>query len=275
MRIDAHQHFWQFDPKKDTWITDDMAVIRRDFMPEELKNHLERHDFDGCVAVQADQSERETEFLLTLAGQYNFIKGVVGWVDLRSDFISERLSHFGQNDLFKGVRHILQAEPKGFMTSEPFIRGVKSLNEHDLSYDILTHEGQLPEVIDFITKLPEMRLVIDHISKPNIKIKSFDNWAKYMKTISCYTHVNVKLSGMVTEADRSNWNKKDLQPYIDFSLEHFGANRLMFGSDWPVGLLAGSYDDIHQVMLQCIEKLSETEKANIMGLTASKFYRLT
>lgn len=274
MRIDAHQHFWQFDPVRDSWITEDMAVIRQDFLPMDLKPLLEAADIDGCVAVQADQSEKETAFLLELAGRYPFIKGVVGWVDLLGDNLGERLGYYKKQKALKGVRHILQSEPEGFMTAPKFMKGVSSLKDFDLSYDILTSEKQLPEVCELIGLLPEMRLVIDHISKPDIKNESFDHWAKYMKTISGYSHVYVKLSGMATEADLQNWSADDFRKYIDFCLEHFGPERLMFGSDWPVCLLAGSYQKVYQALLSCISELSDDEQAWVLGKTATYFYQL-
>jgi len=275
MKIDSHQHFWEFDPVRDAWITDDMGVIRKDFVPEDLKPILEKNGIDGCVAVQADQSEKETEFLLSLADKNPFIKGVVGWVDLKSDNLNERLSHYKQRSTFKGIRHILQAESNGFMLDPGFIEGVSALHKHDLSYDILTTEEQLSEVSELIKLLPEIRLVIDHISKPDIKNQSFDHWAHCMKEISAHSHVYVKLSGMATEADWKTWTVDDLKPYVDFCLEHFGSQRLMFGSDWPVCLVAASYDRIYQSLLECINELSADEQNLIMGGTASNFYHLT
>ena len=175
MRIDAHQHFWQYDPVKGAWITDEMQVIRQDFMPGDLKPLLDSHDIDGCVAVQADQSERENEFLLELTEQNTWIKGVVGWLDLKADDLTDRMEHYQQYDSFKGVRHILQAEPEGFMTDPKFIKGVAQIGASGMTYDILTTENQLEEAIDFVKALPEMPLVIDHISKPNIAQASYDH----------------------------------------------------------------------------------------------------
>ncbi len=275
MKIDAHQHFWKFDPIRDGWISEDMSVIRRDFLPMDLKPLLNDSGIDGCVAVQADQSEKETGFLLELAGQYPFIKGVVGWVDLLGDNLGERLGFYKDQQVFKGVRHILQSEPNGFMTSLKFVNGVGRLHDLDLTYDILTTEKQLPEACELIRLLPEMRLAIDHISKPDIKNQSFDHWAKQMKTISSHDHVYVKLSGMVTEADLQNWTVNDLKKYVDFCLEHFGPQRLMFGSDWPVCLLGGSYQKVYQALLSCIAELSGDEQSWILGKTATVFYHLT
>ncbi|GAA0892782.1 amidohydrolase family protein [Fulvivirga kasyanovii] len=274
MRIDAHQHFWQYHPVKEGWITDDMQVIRRDFMPADLKPLLDKHAFDGCVAVQADQSENETLFLLELAADNDWIKGVVGWLDLQEHDLNEQLAYFKANKHFKGVRHILQAEPKGFMTSNSFVEGVKSVGKHGLTYDILTNETQLDDVLELVRSLPAMPLVIDHISKPDIKKQSFDHWAKYMKILSEYDHVHVKLSGMATEADWQHWTEKDFTIYIDFCLQHFGPQRLMYGSDWPVCLVAGNYDHIISALQSSISSLSLEEQGWIMGKTATKFYNL-
>lgn len=272
MRIDSHQHFWNYDPVRDTWITDDMSIIQRDFMPPELKEILDRNGIDGCIAVQADQSVKETQFLLDLAKEYPFIKGVVGWLDLLDKDLESNINHFITNDAFKGVRHILQAEPRGFMLDSSFIRGVALIGKYDLTYDILTTEDQLDEVVAFIKKLPPMRLVVDHISKPDIKNKSFDTWSGLMKEISSLDHVSVKLSGLTTEANWNDWKSTDFTPYIQFCLDHFGTKRLMFGSDWPVCLLAGTYDDTYQVIHEHLRALSEEEREQILGLNAKTFY---
>ena len=274
MRIDAHQHFWQYDPVKGGWITDEMQVIRQDFMPGDLKPLLDSHDIDGCVTVQADQSEKENEFLLELAEQNTWIKGVVGWLDLKADNLSDRITHYKQYEQFKGVRHILQEEPEGFMMDPKFIAGVTQIGASGLTYDILTTENQLEEAVSFVKALPEMPLVIDHISKPMISKASFDHWAKYMLKLSAIEHVHVKLSGMITEADWTDWKVKDLSPYIDFCLEHFGPERLMYGSDWPVCLIAGEYDQVIHALKACISELSENEQEAIFGKTASTFYKL-
>lgn len=272
MKIDSHQHFWKYDPVRDAWIDESMEAIQRDFLPKDLRPKLQKNGVDGCISIQADQSEKETHFLLDLADKYDFIKGVVGWVDLKSPEIDERLEYFSQFPKLKGFRHIIQAEPDGFMTDEIFIRNVNKLQLHQLSYDILIFENQLNETIQFVQRLPEVRLVIDHIAKPVIKESSFEQWATYMKKLASYQNVHVKLSGMVTEADWDHWQKKDFEPYIETCLEHFGADRLMFGSDWPVCLLAAGYDEVVGIVEDFIVGLSETEREDIMGKTAQKFY---
>lgn len=274
MKIDSHQHFWKYDPIRDAWIDETMEAIQRDFLPKDLEPILRDKGIDGCVSVQADQSERETHFLLDLAENHNFIKGVVGWIDLKSPNIDERLEYFSQFPKLKGFRHIIQAEPDGFMMDEMFIRNVNKLQLHQFSYDILIFENQLNETVQFVRRLPEVRLVIDHIAKPVIKESSFEQWASYMKKLASYQNVHVKLSGMVTEADWEHWQKKDFEPYLETCLEYFSADRLMFGSDWPVCLLAGEYKDVIGIIEDFIDGLSETEQDDIMGKTATNFYQL-
>ncbi len=274
MKIDAHQHFWQYDPVRDNWITNEMSVIKRSFTPEDLKPILLKNNIGGCVAVQASQSEEETDFLLKCSENHSFIKGVVGWVNLTGNDLEDRLHSYKNQNTFKGVRHILQAEPKGFMIDSKFVKGINQLSKSDLSFDILIHESQLKEACELIRLLPEMRLVIDHIGKPDIKHKSYNQWKNYMKIISNYDHVYVKLSGMVTEASWQEWKMDDLKIYVDFCLEQFGPERLMFGSDWPVCLLAGSYEQVYQSLLSCIKELPRTEQDQIFGGTAMKFYNL-
>lgn len=275
MRIDAHQHLWYFDPVSDSWIDESMIVLRRDFLPRDLKPHLDAHDIQGSVVVQADQSEAETDFLLSAAEQNPWIKGVVGWVNLISPDLPDRLDHFQKNSLFKGVRHIIQAEKSGFMKQPRFIHGLKTIAGRELSFDLLIKENQLHEALELARSLPEMKLVIDHIAKPDISHRSFNHWAQTMTSFSEMDHVFVKLSGMSTEADWSDWSEADLMPYVDFCLETFGAGRLMYGSDWPVCLLAGSYEHTITALEHLIQKLSVAEQQQIMGLTAMNFYNLT
>lgn len=274
MIIDAHQHFWKFDPVRDNWITDEMKVLRRDFLPEDLKTVLQAHGVSGCVAVQASQSEAETHFLLKLAAQHDFIKGVVGWVDLRSAPLESLLEPYQDMVLLKGFRHIIQAEPKGFMLDPKFIKGVSKLADFGYTYDILIFENQLPEALKMIRMLPEMPLVIDHIAKPNIKINSFSDWFNTLRHIAEIEHVYVKLSGLVTEASWQDWKAEDFLPYLEATLELFGPQRLLFGSDWPVCLLASSYKDVFDLVHQFTASLNKGEQQNIMGQNAIRFYKL-
>lgn len=274
MTIDSHQHFWSYNPEKHSWISEDMSVIRRDFTPSELHDIYVKNNVDGCVAVEADQTLRETEYLLELAELYEWIKGIVGWIDLKSSDTPALIEKYSAYPHFKGVRYVLQALPDGFMSDPQFIKGVSALHPYGLTYDILTTERQLDEVVHFVSKLPEMKLVIDHISKPNIKEESIEHWYAKMKTLSEYNHVHVKLSGMITEAHWDSWTTDDLKPYVDFCLENFGPKRLMFGSDWPVCLVAGSYTKVIQSLKTLISSLSADEQNDIMGNTAISFYNL-
>lgn len=275
MVIDAHQHFWQYHPVKDAWITDDMKVIQQDFLPQHLLPVLAQNNVDGCVAVQADQSEMETDFLLGLAAGHDFIKGIVGWIDLRDADLEDRLAHYSQYPVLKGFRHIVQGEPDpAFIIREDFCRGIQLLSKYNFTYDILVYPVQLPAVATFVQKFPDHRLVIDHLAKPYIKTGDVENWAKQMRAIARYPHVYCKLSGMVTEADWNNWEPAHFTPFLEVCLEAFGADRLLFGSDWPVCQVAGSYTQVKGIVTDYISHLSATEQAKIMGGNAIAFYGL-
>ncbi|QEH41125.1 amidohydrolase [Chitinophaga sp. XS-30] len=275
MTIDAHQHFWIFDPERDAWITEDMSVIRKNFLPADLAPVLEANGIDGCVAVQADQSEAETDFLLQLAEENTFIKGVVGWVDLRSPSVEERVQHYAQYPLLRGFRHIVQGEADpAFLQGEDFCRGIKALAAYDLTYDILIFPHQLPAALAFVQKFPGQRFVIDHLAKPYIRKGEVKGWEEDIRAMAQHDHVYCKLSGMVTEADMQNWKQEDFSPYLDVALEAFGADRLMYGSDWPVCLLAADYPEMKKLVTDHIAHLSAAEQAQIMGGNAASFYKL-
>jgi len=274
MRIDSHQHFWQFDPVRDAWIDASMREIARDFLPKHLKPLLQESQIDGCVAVQADQSETETEFLLDLAQRHSFVKGVVGWVDLCADDLSERLVFYSKNPFFKGVRHILQAEKEGYMVKESFIKGIGLLKDFNLTYDILIYPHQLEEAIELVKQNPDQPFVLDHLAKPYIKDKKIEKWAEYIKQLAAFKNVNCKLSGLLTEGDWNHWQASDFSDYLTVVMEAFGRDRLMFGSDWPVCLLAGSYQHVLRIVEDFIEGLSLADKNKIMGENAHNFYKL-
>ena len=276
MKIDSHQHFWEYDTDsyRYEWIDDSMEILKQDFMPGDLEPELADAGFDGCITVQADQSERETNFLLHLADEHDFIKGVVGWVDLKSPKLEERLVHFDQYEKLKGFRHILQGEPAGTMLDERFLNGIQALQKTRFRYDILIFENQLHECVRLVNLFPEMHFVVDHIAKPVIKESSFEDWASSMEKLSNFPNLCVKLSGMVTEADWDHWHAKDFIPYLETCLEYFGADRLMIGSDWPVCLLAAEYEEVIGIVEEFLEGLSKTEYDDIMGETATKFYQL-
>lgn len=274
MKIDSHQHFWKYDSVKHGWIDDSMEKIQRDFMPEDLEPLLEDARLDGCISVQADESEQETEFLLNLADQHDFIKGVVGWVDLESVNLDERLEGWDQYEKLKGFRQILQGQPAGTILDDRFLKGIKKLEKTRFRYDILIFENQLQECVRFVEQFQDMPFVIDHIAKPSIKKSSFEEWASHMKKLADFPNIYIKLSGMVTEADWNHWKKDDFKPYLDTCLELFGADRLMIGSDWPVCLLAGEYKEVIGIVEDYLDGLSQTEYDGIMGETAAEFYQI-
>lgn len=273
-RIDSHQHFWKYSPIRDSWITEEMKVIQRDFLPQHLAQLLQENQIDGCVSVQADQSEEETQFLLTLAGQNDFIKGVVGWVDLKSKKIRERLSCYSAFPKLKGFRHVVQGEKDDFLRDKDFLAGIGALRDFSFTYDILVYSRQLEEVIQFVRKFPDQKFVMDHIAKPSIKDREFTHWSKKMTALAAFENVSCKLSGMVTETDWKNWKQDDFNTYLDHVFECFGTHRIMYGSDWPVCLVAASYRQQLNIVQNYISKLSAPEKESVMGGNAIRFYNL-
>lgn len=275
MIIDSHQHFWNYDPVRDSWIDSTMKIIQRDFLPGDLKPILTENNVDGCIAVQADQSENDTAFLLDLAAENNFIKGVVGWVDLCDSNVQERLEHFTQNMLFKGVRHILQTEKEDFILDRAFINGIQRLAPLNLTYDLLVLPHQLENTTILVSKFSNQKFVLDHVAKPPIKSGGINNWKLGIEKLAKCPNVFCKLSGLVTEADWSSWKQEDLTPYIDIVFEAFGTDRILFGSDWPVCLLAGSYSKTKKIATSYIKQLSDMEQAKVMGLNAMDFYGIS
>jgi len=274
-KIDSHQHFWKFDPVRDSWIGDTMSVIQRDFMPADLKPILDKHGIDGCIAVQADQSEAETDFLHGLALENDFIKGVVGWIDLRAADIGKNIEKYLSYTRLKGFRHVLQGEAdRALMLNPQFMSGMRMLKRHDFTYDILVFPDQLGYTYQFVKTFDGHRLVIDHIAKPDIKNHNIEKWEKGIRAVAQYENVYCKVSGMVTEADWYNWVLDDFKPYLDVIFEAFGAQRLMFGSDWPVCNVAGGYQQMLSIVKNYTSKLSVDEQAAFWGLNATRFYKL-
>ncbi|MGH9194517.1 MAG: amidohydrolase family protein, partial [Acidimicrobiia bacterium] len=241
LRIDAHQHFWQYTPTEYGWIDDTMAALRRDFLPEHLKVELDRAGFAGCVAVQARQTVEETVWLLELADQYPFIVGVVGWVDLQSQAVRAQLERFARHAKLVGIRHIVQSEPDDFLLRPEFCRGIALLEEFDLAYDILIHPRHLPQAVEFAKRFSHHRLVLDHLAKPEIRQREIRTWRQDLRRLATRENVFCKLSGLVTEAEWNRWTIAELRPYLDVAFDCFGPKRLMIGSDWPVCTLAADY----------------------------------
>ncbi|HMC01999.1 MAG TPA: amidohydrolase family protein [Flavobacteriaceae bacterium] len=274
MRIDAHQHFWKYDPNRDTWIDNSMLVLQNDFLPKDLQPILTQNKFDGCIVVQADQSVDETQFLLQLSDDSSFIKGIVGWVDLMNQDIEQTLSKLSNHKKFKGVRHILQAEPEGFMLQDEFLNGISLLEKFNLTYDVLISPHQLEEAIKLVETFPKQKFVLDHLAKPEIKANKITTWKEDIFSLSSFQNVYCKLSGLVTEADWNSWKPEDFTAYLDVVFKAFGVERLMFGSDWPVCLLASNYAQVVKLIENYMTPLSQKEQEDIMGKNTMKFYNI-
>ena len=275
MIIDAHQHFWIYDPVRDSWIDESMQILKRNFLPEDLARIIKENSIDGTIAVQADQSENETNFLLGLAEKNTWVSGVVGWVDLMAQDIEEKLEHFSSYKKLKGFRHIVQAEPdENFMLNEKFRNGIGQLKNYNFTYDILIYPHQLPAAIMLTEKHPDQKFVLDHIAKPSIKKKEIEPWASGIKELAMNPNVFCKISGIITEADHRNRESQEIYPYLDIVFNAFGYGRLLFGSDWPVCLLAGSYNQVINLIDEYMKNDSDENKEKIFGKNAILFYNI-
>jgi L-fuconolactonase len=275
MIIDAHQHFWIYSSTKHAWIDERMGALKRDFLPVDLSQIYKKNAVSGCVAVQADSSEEETNFLLQLAKENAFIKGVVGWVDLQNENIEVRLDHYQSFEKLKGFRHVVQDEPDpNFMLREDFRRGLKALESFDYTYDILIYPHQLDAAIKTAQDFPKINFVLDHIAKPDIRDSKIDNWLPKIKALAESSNVCCKVSGMVTEAAWKNWHQDDFVPYLDVVVEAFGTDRLMFGSDWPVCLLSGSYEEVLGIVKAYMAQFSQRDQDHVFYKNALAFYQL-
>jgi L-fuconolactonase len=274
MTIDSHQHFWRYDPRRHAWITELMSPLKRDFLPEELERECDANGIEGSVVVQVEQSEDETHFLLDLAEKYERIAGVVGWIDLRSERVEERLQFFSQFKKLRGFRHIAQAEPDDFLVGHDFARGIARLREYGFTYDILIYPSQLSAAAQLVSRFPEQRFVVNHAAKPFIKAGSREPWTSHVKAIAQNTNLFCKVSGLVTEADWVNWKTEDILPYLDVVFEAFGPERLMFGSDWPVCLLAADYGQVKRLVETYVKTHASKHMLDIFGGNAIRFYGL-
>jgi L-fucono-1,5-lactonase len=274
MKIDSHQHFWRYDPAQYPWIDDSMAVLRRDFLPSDLKPELEKAGIDACIAVQARQSLEETRWLLELADANPFITGVVGWVDLQADNVREQLEALAPSSKLVGVRHVVQSEDDDrFLLRPSFCRGISMLEDVELAYDILIYPRHLGVAAEFVARFPRQRFVLDHMAKPDIRHGEIDDWERGIRALAEFPHVFCKVSGLVTEADWARWTEQDLRPYLDVVFDAFGPSRLMAGSDWPVCTVAGDYSRTMAVLTHYLSDRHERDGAAVMGGTAMRFYK--
>ena len=275
MHIDAHQHYWFYNTKEYGWIDDSMAALRRNFLPDDLKPELQRCDFDGSVLVQVRQTLEETRWMLELAAQSRTILGVVGWVDLCSPEVASQLSEVSKNRKLVGIRHIVQSEPDDrFLLRPDFLRGISSLEDFNLAYDILIYARHLPVAAEFVERFPRQRFILDHLAKPPIKNGEIDVWAKGIQRLGTFPNVFCKLSGLVTEADWQEWRPEQITPYLDVAFESFGPDRLMIGSDWPVCLVAASYERAVNVVRNYLSLQPTAIREAVLGGNAQRFWRL-
>jgi L-fuconolactonase len=274
MRIDSHQHFWNYNPEEYPWIKPEWP-IRRSFLPDALAAELKSCQIDGCVAVQARQTLEESRWLLELAERSPIIKGVVGWVDLRAPDVAEQLGRLAANPKFLGVRHVLQDEPNdNYMLDLQFQKGISQLGQFNLKYDLLIFPRQLPAAIRLASAFPEQPFVLDHIAKPPIKEGTLEPWRGHLQELAILPNVWCKVSGMITEADWAWWNAAQLKPYLDVVFQAFGPNRVMFGSDWPVALLAGTYQQVFELASEYVAPLGAGVESRFFGDNAVKFYEI-
>ncbi len=276
MRIDAHQHCWQYDPEEYAWMAEDKwSILREDHMPPDLHQHLQRHELDGAIMVQVRQNLDETRWMLDLAEQYSYILGVVGWVDLCSPEAGAQLDEFKDHPNFCGVRHLVQDEEDDeFLLRDDFCRGMKEVADRGITYDILVYPNQLKAAVQFVDRFPDAPFVLDHIAKPYIKKGEIDPWKSELQALAERPNVACKVSGMVTEADWEEWRKEDFHPYLDVAFEAFGEDRLIYGSDWPMCELAGGYMKMAAVTTDYAARVSGEAREKLFGRNAIRWYGL-
>lgn len=275
MRLDAHQHFWSYSAAEYPWIGAGMERLARDYSVADLAAVARPAGVAGSVAVQARQSLAETRWLLGLADTSPFVKGVVGWVDLRSEQAAEEIARFAGHEKFVGVRHVVQDEPDPrFLLGDEFVRGVRLLHQVGLVYDLLLYPPQLPAAVELAGLLPEQPFVLDHLAKPRVKAGELADWQRDIHALAAHPNVSCKLSGLVTEAAWRRWQRDDFTPYLDVALAAFGPERLMFGSDWPVCLLSAEYAEVIGIIADFIGTLTGDEQSLIWGNTALRVYQL-
>ena len=272
--IDSHQHFWKYEPSVYRWIDDSMQVLKHDFLPEDLEPVLEENQFQACVAVQALTKESENDFLLKCARDHDFVKAVVGWVNLYDENVEERLEFYSDDKNFKGLRHFIQSEPSGFMGRKDFRHGISVLGKFELTFDLLLSQNQLGEAIKLVKEYPNQLFVLDHMAKPFFSEAVNPEWKKNIEELGKMENVYCKISGRVCETENFKWEKRDFDPYLNIVFEAFGSHRLMFGSDWPVCRLSCEYDKVLSIIEGYLKPFSKNEQQLVMGKNAADFYKI-
>ena len=275
MRLDSHQHFWHYSPTEHSWMTDQMAILKHAFLPQDLQPLLASIDFDGCIAVQARQNLQETQWLLELADKHEFIKGVVGWVDLRSEELRDQLERFASHPKLVGVRHVVHDEPDDqFHAAARLPSRYFALRDFDLTYDLLLFPQHLKVAVKLVEEFPEQPFVLDHIAKPKIAEGLYSPWQEDLHQLAKFRNVTCKLSGMVTEAKWNQWRPEDFHRYLDIVYGAFGWSRLMIGSDWPVCTLSGEYQPVMKIVIDYVQQFPAEAQAAILGENCARFYRI-
>lgn len=275
MRIDAHQHFWIYNAERDAWINDDMAAIHRDFMPTDLAPVLRQSSIDGVISVQASQSPEETQLLVDLSTMYAMVKGVVGWVDLQGDNLAVELEEYKKTTIIKGFRHVIEGEEDpDFLMRPAFLSGIKQLTAHGYTYDLLIRPRHYASTLACVKANPEQVFILDHMAKPNIKTGDFDEWAAFITELASFPNVNCKISGLVTEADWKNWKPEDFVKYVDHAIASFGKERILYGSDWPVCLVAATYEEWVKLVDSLLVDFTDDEKKAFWGGNAVRIYKV-
>lgn len=274
MIIDSHVHFWKFDPVRDAWITKDMTVIRKDFLPNDFAVYLKENNVDGCIAVQADQSDEETAFLVNLAKENSFIKGIVGWIDLTSDKLEQSLQKYQSEKMIKGFRHIAEGENIGFLLQKNVRNGISSLQQYGYTFDILLRQNQISDAVKLSEKLPDQPFILDHCGKPDLKKKDLKGWKSHISELAKNPNIYCKVSGLLTQGNWNMINEKSIFEILDFIFSQFGIKRVVFGSDWPVILLGGNYALWLELILKYVSQFSKEEQELFLSGNAVKFYKL-
>ena len=273
MIVDAHQHFWHYNPREYDWIDERMHALKRDFMPDDLVPHMEQAGVDATIAVQTRQTLEETDWLLRLAEAHPFIAGVVGWIDLRADDVEASVERLLDQPRLAGIRHIVQGEPDDrFLLDAAFGRGIAALGRAGLPYDVLIYPRHLPVAAEFVSRFPAQTFVLDHLAKPEIRKGAIDAWTRDLRRLAGAPNVWCKLSGLVTEADWGGWTPAQIHPYLDVAFDCFGAERLIAGSDWPVCTVAADYSRTMAVVRDYLGAFTSAERELVLGRNAQTVY---
>jgi L-fucono-1,5-lactonase len=277
MRIDSHQHFWKLSRGDYSWMTPEMEVLHRDYLPADLKPSMERHQIEKTVLVQAAPTVAETEFILGLAQKHDFIAGVVGWLDMEDKNFPVLFERYSHKQKLIGMRPMLESLPEDDWILHPrVLDSLRIVAQFDFPFDFLVQPRHLLHVVKALEKVPGLRAVVDHIAKPEIKSKKMEPWKTLLREVAAHRNVYCKLSGMITETGRNSWTSDVLRPYIEHVIECFGIDRVMYGSDWPVCLLAGSYDQVISALEIVLKPRLDTPSGQaVFGGNAARFYKLT